>query len=403
MSKRDVLLPQLSMGMSEGTVVEWRVADGDYIEKDAVLVAIETEKVVTELPSPYAGHVQILVPIGETVAVETPIAIISQQASANASSTAQAAATAAAAPTDETSAAHEKEAAETSRIVASGRARKIASEQGIALASVCGTGPNGRIVARDLPAAEAAATAEARPVLRERARIPLKGLRRAIADRMLRAKTTAAPVYMFLEIDVTGLVASRQTRAERSEESDGRISMTAFYVKALATALREVPVCNATLTDNEVVLWETINVAVAVAIAGESEYGSGLVAPVVRDVADKGLRTLDAEIKNIVSRARSGALTLDDMSGGTVSLSSSTGWFAGAWMVATPLLNLPMVVSFSPGTPLQKPVVLDGEVRIRTMLPCALTFDHRALDGKPATDLARGIAEALSNPESMRL
>lgn len=417
---RDIVLPQLAMGMSEGTIAQWIVQEGGCIRRDATLVSIETEKVVNDLPSPYGGFVHILVPAGRTVPIDTPIARIAESAEEYARLL-----DAADRALDSKDTGAESDVADwvqssgdtpslssaTSRVRISGLARKLASEHGIDPVGIEGSGPSGRIEREDVLAALAARTRSrtdtpraggTTPNLRrEKGRIPVTGMRKAIAANLVASKTAAAGVYLFAEMDVSALVAVRDALLARESQIGTRISMTAMLVKALAAALREVPICNATLIDSEIVLWEDVNVAIAVALPGKVEYDSGLITPIVRSVNDKDLLTLDREIKDLVTRARAGTLTADDTAGGTVNLSSTDGFYPGGWLVGTPLLNLPMVVSFGPGTPIQKAVVVDGQIVVRTILPCGLTFDHRALDGAPAAQLLRKLAAYLAHPGSM--
>lgn len=415
---REMVLPQLSMGMAEGTIIEWAVQEGGFVEKDALLASIETEKVVTELPSPYRGYVQICAEVGKTVPVETLIARVAETEDEYCqlvAGTTPAEQKTAQKPADNGVAVVVAEmavlavAAGGGRVRASGLARKIAAERRLDLAGMTGSGPGGRIVRRDVLAAlERAATpsppsAEAPTAARERARVPLAGMRKTIAERMIKSKTTAAHTYVFFEVDVTKLVRARETMLAREKELDGRISMTALYAKALALACRHVPICNATLTDNEIVVWDNVDVGIAVALAGRTEYESGLVVPVVRNVECKGVHALDREIRDLAERAKSGRLASAETSGGTVTLSSAAGFMPGQWCVSTPLINQPQVLNFQPGSPIDKPVVVDGQIEVRTMLPCGLSFDHRAMDGEPVARFNRKIADLLSNPELMLL
>lgn len=416
---RDMVMPQLAMGMSEGTIVEWAVQEGGFVEKDALLASIETEKVVTDLPSPYRGFVHICAEVGKAVPVEALIARIAEtedeyrQLVAGAAtaerSTTQTLADNTVAVTAEMAVA--MAAAGGGRVRASGLAKKIAAERRLDLAGVKGSGPGGRIVRRDVMVAlerTATPTAVSPPVAapagaRERARVPFAGMRKTIAERMIKSKTTAAHTYVFFEVDVTKLVQTRETMLARENELEGRISMTALYAKALAIACRHVPICNATLSDNEIVVWDNVDVGIAVALPGRTEYESGLVVPVVRNAESKGVHALDREIKDLVERAKSGRLGPAETSGGTVTLSSAAGFMPGQWCVSTPLINQPQVLNFQPGSPIDKPVVVDGRIEVRTMLPCGLSFDHRAMDGDPVARFNRKISDLLSNPELMLL
>lgn len=416
---RDLVMPQLSMGMTEGTVIEWAVEEGARIERDAPLASVETEKVVTEIACPYPGFVHFCAEIGKPVAVETVIARVAETESEYrsltgggepASARPPCAAESVAAPAG-VEAGGQPESEQRERVRASGLARKTARDLGVQLAEVTGSGPGGRIVRRDVLASAGKSRAEApasgiadRTVISGvRARVPLTGMRRTIADRMVRSKATAAHTYYFFEIDVTKLVRVRETMLAREPDIRVRISMISLYAKALAIACRHVPICNATVHEEEIVVWDDVNIGVAVALQGKTEYESGLIVPVVRNVERMGVLDLDVKIKDLIDRARTGRLAPDETTGGTMTMSSTAGFLPGQWSVSTPLLNLPQVFNFQPGSPIEKPVVVDGQVCVRTMLPCGVSFDHRAVDGEPVGRFIRRLSELLSNPELMLL
>lgn len=408
----EVIMPQLGMGMSEGTIAEWNAIEGQRIGREQPLVSVETEKVVTELPSPYAGFVHIVVGAGVKVPTETLIAQIADTEAEYARLVGTASferSEISPSPAPAPVPALAPQVATTGRIRVSGLARKLAKENGIDLAGVAGTGPMGRIVKRDLaPALASAKAASAAPAqaleIREKARIPLSVMRRTIGERMTKSKNLAPHTHIFFEIDVTRLMALRQAMREREKEHGTRISMTAIYVRALALACCQVPICNAALVDGEIVVWDEVNVAIGVALPGRNEYDSGLVAPVVRNAEAKGLQEIDREIRELVARAREGKLSVQDMAGATITMSSSERLNSGGWMVGTPLLTLPQVVAFGPGAPVRRPVVReDGQIVAGSILPCCLTFDHRALDGEPASRLAKSLTELLGQPELMLL
>ncbi|HUH60798.1 MAG TPA: dihydrolipoamide acetyltransferase family protein [Candidimonas sp.] len=417
---RDVILPQLAMGMSEGTIVEWVVAEGACVVRDQALVSIETEKVVTELPAPYAGFVHVLAPVGANLPIETLIAKI---ADTEAEYRSLVAGVSVAAPR-----AMEQEPAATPalagvspasandgsrKIRVSGLAKAIATQNKIDLSQISGTGPGGRVIRRDvLLAIERAASqghvsraGENSPSggMRVRARMPVTGMRAAIAQKMLAAKTTAAETYAFFEIDITKLLAARKTILGHQSELATRISLLSFYARAVALVCQQVPICNSTLVNGEITVWENVNVGLAVALPGRTEYESGLIVPVIREVQSKALLQIDMEIKDLVKRARTSALSPTETTDATITISSTDGFLPGGWMVSTPLLNLPQIMNFQPGTPVEKPIVVDGKIKVRTILPCGVTFDHRAMDGEPLGRFVRKLRDLLANPELMLL
>jgi len=421
---RELILPQLAMGMSEATIVEWAVAEGALVQREQPLVSIETEKVVTDLPSPYTGYVHQVAKPGDVLPVETLMGHVAETEAeyrelvAGKAAAPSAVAVATVVPKSAAAKASAAIAAKNpgGRVRASGLAKAFARQHQLDLAGLTGSGPGGRIVRRDIDAALAArSSAIAAPVaaiatapaaeapLRERARIPLTGMRKVIAERMVAAKTTAAHTYAFFEIDVTKLLAARQTMLDKAEQIGTKVSLTALQVRALALACRHVPICNATVGSDAITAWDNVNVGIAVALPGKGEYDSGLVVPVLRNAHAKSVLEIDTELKVLVGRARKGELTAEDMAEGTITLSSTGGFAAGAWGVSTPLLNLPQVVNFQPGSPIEKPVVVDGQVAVRSMLPCGLSFDHRAVDGAPVGRFAQKLVDLLGHPELMLL
>jgi len=415
------------MGNAEGIIVEWLVPEGGHVDRDAPLVSIETEKVVTELPAPYAGFLHIVAEVDTPIPVETLIAQIAgsedEYKQLIESGSGQAAVPSAEeevvpkeelGDTDDQSGAAEGPA--TGRIKAGGLAKKIARREGIDLATIIGTGPGGRIQRRDVE--EAIELRKSSPVPtpvsvdtgptgtgREKGRIPLVGMRGAIAKKLMQAKLNAAQTYAFFEIDVSKLLLERETMLSREAELGTRVSMIALFAKALALACQHVPICNATLEGDEITVWDNVDIGVAVAVPGKGDYDSGLLVPVLRNVETKDVVQISREMKDLVDLARAGKLSAADMSNHTVTLSSTAGLgVTGSWMVSAPILNIPAVMAFQPGTPKRTPVVTDNdEIVVRDILPCGLTFDHRAVDGGPICEFTGKIIELLANPELMSL
>jgi pyruvate dehydrogenase E2 component (dihydrolipoamide acetyltransferase) len=424
---RDIVLPQLGMGMSEGTITEWLVDEGSEVARDQPIAMIETEKVETELPAPSAGIIHIVAPASdEQIPIETLIARIAEtRAEYDEVRSGKEGAPSGDAEQTTPDFAHTQSPKTAVKIRVSGLAKALAQAHGIDLAEVKGSGPSGRIVREDVDRViekrEAAATAypggaavaEALPqgaekspesLGPEKARLPITGVRKVIAERMVAASTQAAQTFSFFEIDVTRVAAWRERLLKRESELGSRVSFTAIYAKALAVACGNVPICNATIDGDEIVLWEQVNVGIAVALPGRHEFDSSLIVPVIRDVRNRGILEINEDIREIVAKARAGRLTPDETTGATITMSSTAGLaLEGAWMVGGPLLNLPQVVNFGPGTIVEKPVVVDGAITIRTILPCGLVFDHRAMDGAPATQFIRVLSQLLQEPEAMLL
>ena len=410
----DYSMPKLAMAMNEGTVNEWLVAEGDYVEKGQLLATIETEKVSYDVESPDAGYFHIVVPVGATVDCESLVGQFAEsedelaklQAGAGMAPAADPEATdVASAPTIAAVAAVAAPAARGvgGRIKASPLARKMAGNAGLDLAQVSGTGPGGRIVKRDILSAQERGVGTA-PVQvggnRVLARVQMQGMRKTIASRMLQSLQEAAQLSSAWESDITDLMAMRKSFVAREEQLGTRVSFNAFLIKAMAYAVRQVPIANSCLEGDEVVIYDNINMGIAVSVPGSTQYDSGLMVAVLHNVEQMGVVEIDKQMKALIGRVRSGEATADDLSGSTITLSSTAG-IAPPGLKTTPVLNLPNAALLGPSTPLERPVVHNGEVVVRTMLPLSFTFDHRMLDGEPAARCMNALHECLEHPELM--
>jgi pyruvate dehydrogenase E2 component (dihydrolipoamide acetyltransferase) len=415
----EVNIPKLGMSMKEATLTEWKFNEGDKVNAGDVVLVIETDKTSWEVESPASGYLHIIVPIDNTEPVgavvgkiaETPeeLAALQKESGMPAAAgvpakPAQAPAQAAAAP------AHEP----GERVKVSPVAKKMAEEQGIDLNAVKGTGPGGRITKQDVEEAIAAkAAAPAQPAapapspaadaarerngVRIKEIVKLRGMRKAIADHMVQSLTVAAQLTAISELDCFELKKFREELVANEKLLGVRISYTDIYVKAAAKVLKEIPMINASLIDGEIIIWEDINIGVAVALQGADVLGGGLIVPVVRSADKKSLSEISLELKNTVQKARDGNLMPDDVSGGTFTITSMGGMGSG-WGFGTPIINQPQSAILQPGGIMDRPVVKDGEIVIRPMMPCSFTFDHRVLDGVPAGMFMGRFAQILQNP-----
>lgn len=403
----DYLMPKLAMAMNEGTVNEWLAAEGDYVEQGQLLATVETEKVSYDVESPDAGYLHIVVPAGETVDCETLLAQFAadedelQQLQNSAVSPAVAAPDVGSVQSPAPKTAAMTVAPGQGRVKASPLARKMAAAAGLELALLVGTGPGGRIVKRDILAAQqSAATAPAAVGDQVLARLPLQGMRKTIATRMSQSLRETAQLSSSWESDIDDLMALRQSFVEREEQLGTRVSFNAFLIKAVVYAIRRVPIANSCLVDDEIVIYDNVNMGIAVSIPGSTAYDSGLMVVVLHNVDRMGVVEIDREMKALIDRVRSGNATAEDLSGSTFTLSSTAG-IAPPGLKTTPVLNQPNTALLGPSTPVQRPVVKDGEVLVRTLLPLSFTFDHRILDGEPAARWMSALHECLENPGLM--
>jgi pyruvate/2-oxoglutarate dehydrogenase complex dihydrolipoamide acyltransferase (E2) component len=403
----DYLMPKLAMAMNEGTVNEWLAAEGDYVEQGQLLATVETEKVSYDVESPDAGYLHIVVPAGETVDCETLLAQFAadedelQQLQNGAVSPALAAPDVGSVQSPAPKTAAMTVAPGQGRVKASPLARKMAAAAGLELALLVGTGPGGRIVKRDILAAQqSAATAPAAVGDQVLARLPLQGMRKTIATRMSQSLRETAQLSSSWESDIDDLMALRHSFVEREEQLGTRVSFNAFLIKAVVYAIRRVPIANSCLVDDEIVIYDNVNMGIAVSIPGSTAYDSGLMVVVLHNVDRMGVVEIDREMKALIDRVRSGNATAEDLSGSTFTLSSTAG-IAPPGLKTTPVLNQPNTALLGPSTPVQRPVVKDGEVLVRTLLPLSFTFDHRILDGEPAARWMSALHECLENPGLM--
>jgi pyruvate dehydrogenase E2 component (dihydrolipoamide acetyltransferase) len=373
-------LPDLGEGLTEGEVARWLVAEGDEVAEDDPLVEIQTDKTTVEIPSPAAGKVaRILVEEGQVVPVGTVLVVIGEDGAAPADQDQPRA--------DE---APQQQAAETAttggqtlgpvqtgRVRATPLVRKVAQELGVDLATVAGSGPQGRITEEDVRAVADASrgqTPAAKPPVQEGRREPLRGVRRLIAEHMARAHREVPPVTWVEECDFG--------------EVDLKL-VVPQTLKAVAEALKEFPELNARLEGDEIVYLDRYDLVVAV------QTGDGLVVPVVRSCDTATVEELDAEVKRLAEAARAGALKPEELRGSTFTVTSA-GKVAGLFQ--TPIVNHPEVAILSIGRVAERPVVRDGEVVVRPTGYVAITFDHRVVDGARAAEFGLAVIERLQKP-----
>lgn len=394
------------MTMTEATLVEWKVKEGDRVEKGDVVLGIETEKVKWDVEAAASGYVRIMVEEDVTAPVGRVVGLIAetkeelealQREPAEELFTAAPEVTAAPLVAASPPAATAVERPEGIRI--SPLARKMAEEHRVDITTVAGTGPGGRIVKEDVERAIEAGKREAAPSeayagKTVKTTVPLKGMRRTIAEHMQRSLSVAAQLTFMGEIDMTEVIALRNALLEQQEGVAARITYTDILVVAIAKALKDNPIINSSVIENEMVIWEDINIGVAVAL--EDGLEGGLIVPVVRDADQKSLSEIALAVRTLVDKARAGRLMPDDMTGGTFTL-TNLGAVGGGWGFGTPIINQPQSAILATGSISDRPVVRDGQIVVRPIMTYSLTFDHRAIDGAPAAKFAARITELLEN------
>ena len=398
----EVVMPKFGLTMTEGTIQQWFKSEGDAIKTGEALFEVETEKVLYEVEAAADGTVaKLLYAVEAVVGVGLPIAIIAE-AGEDIAEIAARYADAAAAPAAPAATATEPVPVAASvalpapkekrdRVPVTPAARKLAKEHSIDLALMTGTGPRGRITREDVQkiidsggqvAPSAAAPAAAQD-------IPLRGMRKVIAERMHQSLQGSAQLTITTEVDVTQLIDRRQ-----EVRQDFNATYTDFIVQACAHALKQHPRMNASLEGNTIHLNNHIHVGLAVAL------DEGLIVPVVRDTDKKSLRDIAEEAKTLAEKARASQLKLEEVSGGTFTVSNLGMYGVDSF---TPIINAPQSGILGVGRIVEKPVIYRGEVTRRSMLVLSLTFDHRVIDGAPAGAFLQTVADLLAHGNRISL
>ena len=394
MVEKEFKLPDIGEGIAEGEIIRWLVKEGDHIKQFQPIVEILTVKVATELPSPYTGKVvKILAKEKQVVRVGTPIAIIDVEESQVISE-------------EKPEIKKEKaqievkpEIEEKREVLATPSVRKLARELGIDITKVKGTGPGGRITEEDVRKyAEEMKKKEVveKVVEKLEERIPITGIRRMIAEKMVKAKNFAAIVTHMEEVDVTELVKLRETLKTEAEKRNIKLTFLPFIIKASIQALKKYPIFNANIDDekNEIVIKKYYNIGIATATE------QGLIVPVIKNADKKSILELAKEVEDLSERARTGKLKVEEVIGSTFSI-TNIGPIGGIY--ATPILNYPDVAILGIHKIKKKPWVVNDKIEIRDILTISLSFDHRIIDGAQAALFVNEIIKYLENPSLLLL
>lgn len=448
----EIILPMMGETMNEGTIVEWMKGEGDAVQKGDVLFSIESDKATLEVESTASGYIRkIFVPAAKVVPVLSVVAIITKSADEDISSyTPKGVAiesTKAEAPAkDETATAVESSGIDStdrlfsSRLFSSPRARKLAREEGISLYEVSGSGPEGRVVERDVQAYLASApkvtplarsfaeqegvalrkvtgTGHGGKIVRSdvhahlnrseacRAKVcstmtsimtestrPMSGVRAVIARRMFEGHSTTAPVTLTMEADATSFVNLRERiKADTAEALGFNIGYNDLLIKLVTFALERFPYMNARLDEAAGLIRNLSEVNMALAV----ETDRGLLVPVVKDVASKSLVEVATELREVIEKARSGKAMPDELKGSTFTITNLGAYDVDAF---TPIINMPETAILGVGRIKEQPVVFNGGICARKMMWLSLTFDHRLVDGAPAASFLKYVKDLIEDP-----
>lgn len=396
----EIKAPTFPESVQDGTIATWHKKPGEAVSRDELIVDIETDKVVLEVVAPADGSLsEIRKGEGDTVESNEVIALFVEGAVA-------AAAPAAA----EKSAPAEAAAPTAGDKLVNPAARKLASENNVNTANLSGTGKDGRVTKEDVsnhlkaapaPAAAAKPAAAAAPALeatgdRVEKRVPMTRLRKRIAERLLEASNTTAMLTTFNEVNMAPIMELRGKYKDQFEKAHNgtRLGFMSFFVKAAAEALRRFPAVNASIDNNDVVYHGYQDIGVAVSTE------KGLVVPVLRNAENMSLATIESTIRDFGLRARDGKLGIEEMSGGTFTITNG-GVFGS--LLSTPILNLPQSAILGMHKIQERPMAVNGQVKILPMMYLALSYDHRLLDGKDAVQFLVAIKDLLEDPARILL
>ena len=396
----EVKVPTLGESVTEATIGEWLKQPGEAVALDEPIASLETDKVAVEVPSPVAGVMgQQVVTVGDTVNVGAVIATIEAGSAAAAAPAPAAKAEAAAPPPAATAPASEGVDTVTTMSPA---VRRLVLEHGVDPTKIQGSGKDGRLTKEDVlaaasaapaaaptPAAAPAPAASGAPGRREE-RVKMTRMRQTIAKRLKSAQDTAAMLTTFNDVDMSAVMATRDKYRESFEKKHGvRLGFMSFFTKAVALAAHDIPAVNARIDGDEIVYHDYLDVSVAVSAP------NGLVVPVVRNADSLSFADIEKAIADLGKRAKDGTLTMDDMTGGTFTISNG-GVFGG--LMSTPIINPPQSAVLGLHRIEDRPVVRNGEIVIRPMMYLALSYDHRLVDGREAVTFLKTIKEAIEDP-----
>jgi 2-oxoglutarate dehydrogenase E2 component (dihydrolipoamide succinyltransferase) len=406
----EILVPTLGESITEATLGEWLKQPGDAVAADEPIASLETDKVSVEVPSPVAGVMgQHAVAVGDTVQVGAMLATVDAGGSAPAKQDApQPAVTESAAPAAAPAPADEPQGDAAAALSPS--VRRAVLEHGVDPATIKGTGKDGRLTKEDV-----AAAASSKPVLskaegpataptpasapapaaatsggRKEERVKMTRLRQTIARRLKEAQNTAAMLTTFNDVDMTAVIEARAKYKDLFEKKHGvRLGFMGFFVKAATMALKDIPSVNASIDGDEIVYHDYADISVAVSSPG------GLVVPVIRDCQDLSVAGIEKTIGDFGKRAKDGTLKMDEMKGGTFTISNG-GVFGS--LMSTPIINPPQSAVLGLHRIEDRPVVVNGQVVVRPMMYLALSYDHRLIDGREAVTFLVALKNAIEDP-----
>ena len=386
----EMKVPSPGESITEVEIAEWLVQEGDYVEKDQAIAEVDSDKATLELPAEASGTVTFKAEVGDAVEVGAVVCLIDTSAAKPEGGEAANAA----APTPEVAVTPKVEAAANTTYAtgyASPAAKKILSEKEIEATAINGTGKDGRITKEDAVKAVPAMGKQTNIQGRGVSRSKLSMLRRKVAERLVAVKNETAMLTTFNEVDMSPIFELRKQYKETFKEKHGvGLGFMSFFTLAVVRALKLFPSVNSMIDGKEMISYDFCDISIAVS------GPKGLMVPVIRNAEDLTFRGVESEVKRLAILARDGQITVDEMTGGTFTITNG-GVFGS--MLSTPIINPPQSAILGMHNIVERPVALNGEVVIRPIMYVALSYDHRIIDGKESVGFLVAVKEALENPQ----
>ena len=379
----EMKVPSPGESITEVEIADWLVQDGDYVDKDQAIAEVDSDKATLELPAEASGTITLQAEVGDAIAVGAVVCLIDTEAEKPSGT-----ATTPNVEKKETTTAPKEDIENYAAGAPSPAAKKILDEKGIDTILVQGTGRNGRITKEDaIQAVPSMGTSTGdRPLKRKKMSL----LRRKVAERLVAVKNETAMLTTFNEADMSVIFDLRKNYKKNFQDKHGvGLGFMSFFTKSVVSALKQFPDVNSMIDGNEQILFDYCDISVAVS------GPKGLMVPVVRNAQNMSFSEIENEIKTLAIRAREGKITVDEMTGGTFTISNG-GVFGS--MLSTPIINPPQSGILGMHNIIQRPVAVDGKVEIRPMMYLALSYDHRIVDGKESVGFLVAVKEALEDP-----
>ncbi len=389
----EMKVPSPGESITEVEIAEWLVEDGDYVEKDQAIAEVDSDKATLELPAEESGIITLKAEVGDAVEVGAVVCLIDTSAEKPSGVEVDETQKEEVKPETSTPEVAQKSKQTYATGTASPAAKKVLAEKGIDPLTIKGTGKDGRITKDDAVKAVPAMGSPTTGGSRGETRSKLSMLRRKVAERLVAAKNETAMLTTFNEVDMSPIFTLRKEYKEAFKEKHGvGLGFMSFFTKAVVRALELYPAVNSMIDGKEMITYDFCDISIAVS------GPKGLMVPVIRNAENLTFRGIEAEVKRLAIRAREGEITVDEMTGGTFTITNG-GVFGS--MLSTPIINPPQSAILGMHNIIERPVVKDGQVAIAPIMYVALSYDHRVIDGKESVGFLVAVKEALEAPEEI--